>query len=286
MKHVNKITLLLCCFFYSLGASSQHQLQIRTHFDHSFERYTITISDTSNKQLGKYNFYKPDTIIIYTFDSLAAPGYVFVMLSGHSNLSTYFNVSKKVPLRADSSSTVYDLEQFSQKEIRDYKNRMDHPLHPKTEKELGLFNKKSPWMWCVGYTYQKSHLVNLELRKTGMDITGSRSDGQYAMVLFYAPYIILGGDATISPDFQFAPKVGIGFYAIIINANASFVAYNTDFKTFDPAIVPEIGFSMPFGFLHIDYGYNFYLNKSNVFEGNNHKISVKLSWYLRPKKIW
>ena len=270
------------------SAFSQHQLKIITDLDHSFENYTVTIYDTANIEYAKYKFYTPDTAITYVFPDSVSPKSVFVMFSGRSGVTTYFYVSKKVLIDLDSASTTYNLQQLSAKEIRDYKQRMDHPTFKKTrtKKESGLFSSESPWMWCAGYTYQKSHLINLEVRKTAVDISGSHSDGLYGMTLLYAPYLLLGGDATVYPDLQFAPKAGIGIYFIVVNANISFIGYNSDFKKFSPAILPEVGLSAPFGFLHLDYGYNFYLESPGTFNSDNNRISLRASWFFNAKKVW
>lgn len=288
MLSKNRITLFIFCFylFLSFEAFSQRQLKIVTNLDNSFERYIVTIYDTNYVSLAKYTFYTPDTTITYAFTDSNFINPLQVMLSGGSGLNIYFHVSKRVILRTDSLCTIYDLKQISKAEIKYYKDRMDHPSRTIRKRESGIFNKESPWMYAIGYTYQNDQLINLEVRKTGVDISGSHNDGLYAMTLFYAPYIILGGDATIYPNLQFAPKVGIGCYALLVNANISYIGYNTNFNKFNPAIVPEVGFSFPFGFLHIDYGYNLYLNNIESFNKNNQRVSIKFSWYFNPKKVW
>lgn len=285
MKSISKIKfIVVCSFVFVTAAFSQHSLSIYTHLDKSFERYTVTISDTNHVELAKFNFTTPDTHITYTFDSTYSANRVFVMLSGHSNITTYFHVEKNVPLTREFAFTEYHLQQLSKKDIAYYKKNMDGRHRSNTKKEYGIFKKGSPWMYGIGYTYQQSHLIDLEVRKTGVDITGSHGDGLYGLTLLNAPYILMGGDATVSPNFQFAPKVGVGYYFVIFNANVSFIAYNTNFSTFRPAIVPEAGLSAPFGFLHFSYGYNFYLDDLNTTD-DNHRFTVRFTWYFNPKKV-
>jgi hypothetical protein len=288
---MNKIILIIFCCFLSLlsfEAHSQHQLKIGTNLGNSFDSYILTIRDTNFTELAKYKFKNPDTTFYYTFEKVNPRKFVYVQLTGHIEKSIDFFTSKRVVLTLDSAYTIYNIGQITQQEIDDYKKMTNPTPRKKIKRESGIFNKASPWMWCVGYTYQKQkdQSINLEVRKTGTDISGDHGDGLYAMTLFYAPYIIWGGDATIYPSIQFAPKAGIGCYFVLANANLSFIAYNTDFNKFNPALVPEVGFSFPFGFLHIDYGYNLYLNNMSSFNKNNQKISIKASWYFDNKKVW
>ena len=151
-----------------------------------------------------------------------------------------------------------------------------------------LFEKDRALMINAGYTYQHN---NIDIFEFGIKRTSiskfTNGDGQEIMAYIDFAYLILGGEILFlysqnNTVIQFAPKIGIGYNYLIFNANINFIGFNTDFKTFYPAILPEIGFSI-FGFFQLNYGYNFYLVSPNPFYKSKNRFSVRISFFINSE---
>lgn len=139
------------------------------------------------------------------------------------------------------------------------------------QSDFYLFNRD--WLATIGYTYQNQNILELGMKITTIDISSS-NDGQAAMSYLDFGYLILGGEMKFNPSTQFAPKIGVGYSFILANINLNLIAYNSNFKEYNTAFVPEVGLSL-LGLFQVNYGYNFYL--STVPFKDNHRISVRIN---------
>lgn len=139
------------------------------------------------------------------------------------------------------------------------------------QSDFYLFNRD--WLATVGYTYQNQNILEVGMKITTLDISSS-FDGQAAMSYMDFGYLILGGEMKFNPSTQFAPKIGVGYSYILANINLNLIAYNSNFKEYNTAFVPEAGLSL-LGLIQINYGYNFYISSLPL--EVNHRISVRIN---------
>lgn len=156
----------------------------------------------------------------------------------------------------------------------------------KEPKKSGLFNKRSPWMFYGGYTYQNEHILNIGARKTNLDISGNHSDGQYGMSLMVYYFLDFVTEVKIYPETQLSTKFGIGYYLAALNGSINVITYNDNFKEFYPAILPEIGLSwwLVMYVANLNYGRNIYL--TDVQNKPIHRLTFYITGFLNPKKVW
>ena len=152
-----------------------------------------------------------------------------------------------------------------------------------TSEHDGLFKNDRSWMGNLGYTYQNEHLLEFGVKRTSIDASKGKGDGQYGMIFLDYSYWIFGGELLLKEHVQVAPKVGVGYNLLFANANLNFILYNNDFKTFSPSITPEIGLSFS-GFFQINYGYNFYLANADKLMNTRHRISFRINLLIPKRK--
>ena len=185
---------------------------------------------------------------------------------------------------ADSVLNLYKEDHFNRKE-RIYKtDYYENNILVRTRSRLGrrpyrqdqlysTWNLKGPWVITGGYVYQKDHWLELGIRKYSRVRNDNADD-----ILQPINYVMLGAELAYNRKPVIAPKIGIGhadFFFFDFNLNAIF--YNDEFKTFSPAITPEVGISFPLGILQINYGYNFFLVNEPFTKGKNHRLAVHIN---------
>jgi|GEM_PF-6560865 len=131
-------------------------------------------------------------------------------------------------------------------------------------------NLKGPWMISAGYVYQNEHLLQVGIKKLSHVKDDSADD-----IMQPVNYLTIGAELAYNKKLMVAPKIGVGHYDYgFLNFNLNAILYNDAFKTFSPALTPEIGFSFPLGIVQINYGYNIYIRNEPFTKGKNHRIAL------------
>jgi hypothetical protein len=150
------------------------------------------------------------------------------------------------------------------------------------EKTKGYLSYKGPWGVTGGWVYQTyTHNLDLEVKKYSKSFEGEDMPG-----LVYS-YVNLGAELWYNNKINIAPKAGFGTTLFILNLNVNFIAYNDNFSTWRPAIVPEIGFSLPFyNLINVTYGYNFYLTNDPIMSTQTNRVSLKFNFPFFKKQYY
>jgi hypothetical protein len=125
-----------------------------------------------------------------------------------------------------------------------------HVQHP-IGKPKGYLKYRGPWGVTAGWVYQTyTHNLDLAVKK----YSKSFEEGDGWPGLFFS-YLNIGAEIWENNKVFIAPKAGFGTTLFILNINVNFIAYNDNFNIWRPAIVPEIGFALPFyNLINVTYG--------------------------------
>ncbi|MCW3085943.1 MAG: hypothetical protein JWP12_3309 [Bacteroidetes bacterium] len=199
-------------------------------------------------------------------------------------LDTYYYVYEENeinPAKKQLQQVIHKDKNDSLTEIEYYENgkllKTYHASNGRTiMKPVGFVNLRGEWAVTTGYTYQKNHWLELGVKKFSYSTGTGDIDDIVAPQNYLAAGVEIGTDKNKKTEL--APKIGVGGYGFVCcNFNLNCILYNDQFQKFYPAITPEIGFSLPYGILQVDYGYNIFLTPNKFMPNETHKISVHIT---------
>jgi len=262
-------------FFASQALIAQHEVQIHCNFGAKYKTFSVKICTTNDECLASYNFSNPDTVLSYRFPADPDTNVYFIYSAADTNsFGQSWTSSGLLCLNLDSSVTKRNLTV----------SELDPSARMARSYDAGFFNIHRDWALGGAFSVQRGPILEVAAVRTSLERPSEteKSDGQFAMRYLAYCYMNFGANFLFQDNnFGIAPKAGLGFQLLLLDANFSFVWYN-NFDEIDCAIVPEIGFSI-FGWFKVNYGYNIFFNNDSPFRINTHCVTIRIDWFFNQK---
>ena len=231
---------------------------------------TVTGHYVNNKKDGIWTFSQIDGIyhIIYYKNGRIEKQQFDLFKKNENGIGTIQKITYK-----DGKDRITKVEYYENSVL--VKTHTTFSGRSKIDPPKNTMNVSGPWAITAGYTYQKSSWLELGIKKYS-----HLDDGDAFGIVQGLSYALVGAEINFDKQMQVAPKIGIGHYFTfsVLNCNLNCILYNDHFQKFYPAITPEIGFSLPYGIVQVDYGYNIFLTPVTGFmPPETHRLSIRIN---------